>query len=95
MKKYEIMYILKADLADEARAEVVKNLASILENNGAKITNTNEWGIRDLAYLINDESKGYYVVLKVTADEKALNEFGRLVRINQNVLRHLVTIDKD
>ena len=94
MRNYEIMYILKADLDEAARKEVMDNIHGILLNNGAKINNVDEkLGLRELAYPINDLTKGYYVVLKVTADEAALKEFGRLVKINSNVLRHLVVVD--
>ena len=96
MRKYEIMYILKADLDEAARANEMNSLAELLKANGAEVTSTDEkFGMRDLAYPINDETKGYYVVLKVNADQAALNEFSRKVSINPNVLRHLVTVDQD
>lgn len=93
MKNYEIMYIVKANLDEAGRKEVIEKLNSILVDNGATVTKVDEtMGLRDLAYPINDETKGYYVVLDVTADEKATSEFSRLVRINQNVLRHIVVL---
>ena len=92
MKKYEIMYILKADLEEAARKKEVEKLHTILTKNGAKITKVDEWGVKDFAYLINDQKKGYYVVLKVLTDASALNEFSRLVRIDENVIRHLITV---
>lgn len=96
MRKYEIMYILKADLDEAARAEVMNKIATLLTSHGAEITKTDEkFGLRDLAYPIKDENKGYYVILKVNADQTALYEFNRKVKINPNVLRHLVTVDQD
>lgn len=96
MRKYEIMYILKADLDEAARAEVMAKLADLLTSHGAEVTNTDEkFGMRELAYPIKDETKGYYVILKVNADQAALYEFNRKVKINPNVLRHLVTVDQD
>ena len=95
MKKYEIMYIVKADLDEAARKAEIEKLHAILTDNGSKITNVNEWGLRDFAYPINDMLKGYYVVSKVTAEEAALKEFVRLAKIDQNVVRHLITVDKD
>lgn len=96
MRNYEIMYILKADLDEAARKEVMDNIHGILLNNGAKINNVDEkLGLRELAYPINDLTKGYYVVLKVTAEEVALREFARLTKINANVLRHLVVVDHE
>lgn len=95
MKKYEVMYILKADLEEEARKAEIEKLHAILTSTGGKVTNVNEWGLRNFAYPINDMLKGYYVVIKVTTDEVALKEFVRLAKINQNVVRHLITVDKD
>ncbi len=95
MRKYEIMYILKADLDEEARKAEMDKLAQLLTSNGAKVEKTDEsFGLRELAYPINDELKGYYVVLKVSAEQTALNEFNRKVRHNANVLRHLVVVDE-
>ena len=94
MRKYEIMYILRADLEEAARKEVMDKLASIITDNGGKVENTDEsMGLRDLAYEIKDQTKGYYVVLKVSMDNVAINEFNRKVRINPNVLRHLIVVD--
>jgi small subunit ribosomal protein S6 len=95
MKKYEIMYILKADLDEEARKAEIEKLHGILTANGGEVTNVNEWGLREFAYPINDMLKGYYVVIKVTTDNEALSEFRRLGTINPNVVRHLITVDKD
>ena len=95
MKKYEIMYIVKDGLDEEARKAEIEKLHAILTGKGAKVTNVNEWGLRNFAYPINDMVKGYYVVINVTADEEALKEFARLAKIDQNVVRHLVTVEND
>lgn len=95
MRNYEIMYILKADLDEAAREAEMNNVQALLEKNGAKVNNTDtKMGIRELAYEIKDQTKGFYVVLKVEADENALYQFNRKVKINPAVLRHLVTVDQ-
>ena len=95
MRKYEIMYILKADLDEAAREAAMQDLQKLLEDNGAKVNNVDtKLGLRELAYPINDETKGFYVVLKVEADEAALYQFNRKVKINPAVLRHLVTVEQ-
>jgi small subunit ribosomal protein S6 len=97
MKKYELMYILKADLDETARKEVMDKLHELLTKNGAKINDVNEkdWGLRDLAYPIKDETKGYYVVVKFEAEPNATSEFDRKTKINNNVLRFLITVDQE
>lgn len=96
MRNYEIMYILKADLDEAARKEVMDKIHGILLERGATINDVDEkLGLRELTYPINDEVKGYYVVIKVTTDEAALKEFARLTKINPSVLRHLVVVDHE
>ena len=96
MRNYEIMYILKADLDEAAREAAMQDLQKLLEENGAKVNNVDtKLGLRELAYEIKDQTKGFYVVLKVEADEAALYQFNRKVKINPAVLRHLVTDDQE
>lgn len=96
MRNYEVMYILKADLDEAARKEAIEKVNKIITDNGGKILNVNEsMGLRDLAYPIKDEVKGYYVVIKISADDAATSEFGRLVKINPLVLRHLIVVARE
>ena len=95
MKKYELMYIVKDGLDEEARKAEIEKLHKILTSNGATLGEVKEWGLRNFAYPINKQIKGYYVVVKLTATDSALNEFSRLAKINPNVVRHLFTVDQD
>jgi small subunit ribosomal protein S6 len=92
MKNYEIMYILMPDLAADAIKDEIAQLAKILTDNGGKITGSNEWGMRDLAYEIKKQMKGYYVVTTATCDAKAVNEFDRIARLDPKVIRFLITV---
>lgn len=89
MNKYEIMFIVKPDVEEEARNTLIENFKSILTANGGTVDNVDEWGLRDLAYEIKDFTKGYYVVMDVTASAEGIAELDRLTRINANVLRHM------
>jgi len=95
MPKYEVMYIVRDDLDEAARQDAIAKLHAILTEKGAEITKVSEWGSRELAFEIKDQRKGYYVVLKITAEPAAIVEFDRLAKINPLMLRHLVTIDKE
>lgn len=93
MKKYEIMYILKANLDDANRNELIGKLNDVLAVEGGSIENVNEWGLKDLAYEINKEKKGYYVVVEANvASNDVLTEFSRRAKLNANVLRHIVVV---
>ncbi|MDE8157602.1 30S ribosomal protein S6 [Erysipelothrix rhusiopathiae] len=90
MRKYEVMYIVKPTLDEEARTAVIAKIHAILTDNGATIDEVNEWGLRELAYEIEDFKKGYYVVTQFTSGDEAVNEFNRLTRINNDVIRHMI-----
>ncbi|KLI01549.1 30S ribosomal protein S6 [Sporolactobacillus inulinus] len=94
MRAYEIMYILRPDLEEEQEKSVKEKLASILTNNGAEIKEVKEMGKRRLAYEINDFNTGVYTVLYVNAGSEAINEFDRLVKINDDVLRFMTIKDE-
>ena len=93
MKKYELLYILRPDLEEDARKKVVESLSDLLTKNGAKVNKTEEWGLKQLAYEIKKFTKSYYVLVKFEAEKAALDEFDRMTKINQNVLRFLITVD--
>jgi len=90
MKKYEIMYVIRPNLEDEARKSLVESFANIFTKMGAKTVEVKELGMKVLAYEINDHRKGFYVVMNVEVGHEACDEFDRLVKINENVMRHIV-----
>lgn len=95
MRKHEIMYILNSSLDEELRKETILNLHKILIDNGATVLEVNEWGNRELAYEIEKQKRGYYVVVTLESDySNAINEFNRLAKINKNVLR-LMIVNKE
>jgi len=57
MNKYEIMFIVKPDVEEEARNTLIENFKSILTANGGSVDNVNEWGLRDFAYEIKDYTR--------------------------------------
>ena len=89
MHKYEIMFILKADLEDEARNATIDQLKAILTRDNGTVDNVDEWGLKDFAYEINHMTKGYYVVVDTTTAPANISEFERISRINTNVIRYL------
>ena len=92
MRNYEIMFIVRPTLGEEEIKGVVKNFENVLSSNGAKVTNIDEWGQRELAYEIKKFKNGYYFVFAVEAnDDKAIKEFDRLALISNDIIRHLIT----
>ena len=96
MRKYEIMFIVKSDTTDEERKEIVSNLENAFTKNKATITLSKELGQKELAYEIKKCKSGFYYLYNIEAnDDAAVNEFKRLARIEENVIRDLViNLDK-
>ena len=79
MAKYEILYIIRPNIEEEAKNALVARFDSILTDNGATVVESKDWEKRRLAYEIQDFREGLYHVVNVEAnDDAALNEFDRL-----------------
>ncbi|RKQ32960.1 30S ribosomal protein S6 [Oceanobacillus halophilus] len=95
MRKYEIMYIIRPDMEEEAQKSLVERFNTILTDNGAEIEKVDEKGKKRLAYEINDYRDGYYVVINFSGDEKAVNEFDRLAKFSDDIIRHMAVREDD
>lgn len=95
MKRYEVMFIVRASLEQEAIKAEVAGVNTIFADNDSKVLECKEWGIRELAYEIEHTRKGYYVWMLVEATPKALNEFTRIAGYNENILRHIVVAENE
>jgi len=91
MTKYETMFVLRTNLDEEARKAAQEAVLNVLTSNGANVLEVKEMGKRELAYEIEKERFGFYVVATFeTEDSVAVEEFSRLANINKNVLRYIV-----
>ena len=90
MNKFEIMFIVKADVSEEDEKNTVKAFEKVLTDMGAKIINSKDLGQKKLAYEIKKQVRGYYHLLNVECDSKAVKEFDRKALIDEKILRHLI-----
>ena len=91
MRKYEIMFIVKPDVEEDAMKKVVADMKSVLESKNAKVVDLKEMGQKELAYEMNKYKTGYYFLFTIeTEEDSATKEFDRLALINENILRHLI-----
>lgn len=94
MRKYEIMYIIRPTVLEDDRKALIAELHDIITSRGGEILEANEWGMKELAYEIQKHKKGYYVVLSVNTNDEARIEFDRVVRIKEDVIRHIIIRDE-
>ena len=85
-----MMYIIDAALEDAPRKELIEKVSAQIAANGGVVEKVDEWGKRRLAYAINYKTEGYYVLVNFSAESEVPHEMGRLLQINEQVLRYLV-----
>lgn len=90
---YEAVLIFSTTLGEEGVAEIKEKFRSLIEQN-AEIGEVDDWGTRKLAYLINDEADGYYVLYNFESAPAFPAELERVAKITDGVLR-IMTIRKE
>ena len=89
MRDYELLFVLDPTLDEETKANLIETVKSVI-NAGGEAGEADVWGERRLAYTINKKTTGYYVVLPFKADAELPKELDRRLRINENVMRHII-----
>ena len=93
-RNYEVMFIVRPDMADEDVDKLVSNLESNANAAGAKLQTTERWGKRKLAYDVRRFSEGNYILMKLDADGKSIHEVERRLRVAEPVIK-FITVRTD
>lgn len=93
MKTYTGMYIIRPTLTEDGFKAVVAEINDLFVAKGGKVLEVAEWGVKDLAYEINDFKKGYYVKFVVEANNEAVAEYDRICNIKEDIIRHILVRD--
>ena len=89
---YETTFIVNAALEDLDIDNVVNKVSGYIENHGGKVTTSDKWGRRRLAYPINKKFNGFYVHLVFEANPNTIPILGRFLILEDTVLRHLTLV---
>ena len=95
MNKYEIMFIVRPDMEEAEIKNTAEAMKKVLTDAKAKVVDEKVMGQKELAYEIKKYTTGYYYLLVVEASKEAEQEFNRVARINENLLRHLIVKVED
>ena len=90
--KYEILYIIRPNIDEEAKTALIERFDAILKDNGAEVIESKDWEKRRLAYEMNGYREGIYHIVKISSPSTAaaVNEFDRLAKINDDIIRHMI-----
>jgi len=95
VRRYEVLFIIRPELDEEATEAVIDRVKSVIEKNGAEITKLDKWGKRRLAYEIKHVREGYYVLINFKGEAAVAAELDRVLKIFDEVLRHLIVREED
>ncbi len=91
LRHYETMFLLHPELNNEARDDAVEKFSSIITEDGGQIINIDQWPLRKLAYKVQKQTHGYYVVFDFGAKASTIHELTRNFRLDERVMKFITT----
>ena len=92
MNNYETVFILNPVLSEEQAKDTVEKFVKVLKKAKAEILNTEQWGLRKMAYPINKKSTGFYNLIEFAADPQVITTLETEYRRDESVMRFLTTV---
>ena len=89
MRKFETLLLLSPELTGEARTAVLDGFKGIIEREGGKVLVEDQWGMRDLAYPVQKQMRGFYFRFEYAGPAALVAEFERNIRITDGVFKFL------
>lgn len=94
MRKYEVIFIVKP-LEEEPTNAVIEKFEKLIVDNGGTIDKVDRWGKKRLAYEIEDTLDGYYCLFYITAEPPVVAEIDRVMKINDDILKHMIIKEEE
>ena len=89
MNKYEVMFIAKP-LEDAEVDPIAEFVSNLIKKNGGNVEKVDRWGKRHLAYPVKKQADGNYVLINFEADPDVIKEIDRVMKIQDDILKHLI-----
>ena len=89
MSYYEAVFIARQDISAQQADGLTENFQKIIEDQGGKVTKSENWGLRTLAYRIKKNRKGHYILMNIDGPAVCVHEMERQMHIHEDVLRCL------
>jgi small subunit ribosomal protein S6 len=90
MTKYELTVIVRPELSEEDRETVLKKVEELITSTSGEVLSRDMWGRRDLAYPIKKYKEGVYVLITFNGEPSATRDIDYKVKINDDIIRHLL-----
>jgi small subunit ribosomal protein S6 len=91
LRHYETFYLLHPDLSDEERTSISEQLQQIISKGNGEIVKVDPWPLQKLAYRVQKQTQGYYVVMEYGASAESISEITRRLRLDEGVMKFVTT----
>lgn len=95
MNKYEMIFVLQADEPESEMDSRVEKVQRVVGDHDGEMTERNHWGVRQLAYEIEHETRGNYMHLMFRSEGDAVAILDTEFRLDHKVLRHMIVVDEE
>lgn len=89
MALYETVFIARQDLTAEDVDNLTDKLSKIIADGKGELVSQEYWGLRQLAYKVNKNLRGHYVLLNISAEYSAIAELNRVMGFNEDIIRNV------
>lgn len=87
MRKFETLLLLSPEITQEEREGIIQVMTGVIERENGSVVEVDHWGMRDLAYPVRKQMRGYYVRLEYSAPAKLIAELERNIRITDGIYK--------
>ncbi|MBF0449459.1 MAG: 30S ribosomal protein S6 [Candidatus Magnetomorum sp.] len=94
-RRYETILLFEIEAGDEAREAFLNRSKALIEQYDGKLLEQDEWGVRKLAYEVRRKIRGYYVRLDYYSQKEMVEEFERIIRLEDCVMKYLTILLED
>ncbi|MCJ7535191.1 MAG: 30S ribosomal protein S6 [Anaerolineales bacterium] len=95
MRSYELMFIVHPELEESAFNDLVEKVNSWITDSGGQVEKTDQWGKRRLAYPIQKQTDGQYVLIKTQLEPTFCSELEHNLGLQEPIMRFLLTADEE
>ncbi len=89
MNKFEAVLLLSPEISSSLRKDIIGNFTDIINENSGKIIDSEDWGLRDLSYKINNFSKAFYNFFQIEIEGNKIESIKKNLNQNENYIRHI------
>ena len=95
LRHYETFYLLRPDLSDEERTGISEKIQQVITAQNGQVVKVDPWPLQTLAYRVQKQAQGYYVVMEYGAGSETIHEVTRELRLDERVMKFMTTKLKD